>query len=420
MKRTIPQIFTYEGKSYAVGLFWQPLQTGRQQLHFIERTARSLIGGGQFFCTKSGGAPQFGLGFSKRGHKKGQPVATLSIALALKDKPSTLAVFKVKQGWWMAVIRNNLILPEDDFLFEKEDDAKKAFEDLLSLPDWGYKIAPASWNISGTQDMPVGKLLDRVRSVPLQSLASFSSKYIILFALILGLGFYFTKNIFFPKTIPMQKQTHSKKFKPKKISGKTKTGGKFFNPVVQKKIEKPLVSWEKLPDFVEQATLCEKGRSYLVQVIVGWELSEVKCVKNTLTALYKRKNGSLDFIQTAHKTFFPDAKLDILKKGDTALVTLALPQGKTHSAPPVLSKSELEQRLLTFSQRTKQIIRLTSSQKKENPLQKFKVVNFSFSSKIPLREWADILILFKSVRWTEIIWNASKMSWDAKGEIYAK
>ncbi|MBN2675775.1 MAG: type 4b pilus protein PilO2 [Alphaproteobacteria bacterium] len=404
-------------------MFWQPLPSGRQQLHFIERTARSIIGGGQFYCTKSGGAAQFGLGFSKRGHRSGQIVATLSIAQALKDKTSTLAIFKVPQGWWMVVIRNNLILPEDDFLFEKEEEAKKAFQDLFSLPDWGYKIAPATWGIEGTQEILVGKLLDRVKGVPLQSIAGGSGKYLLFAALILGIGFYFTKDIFFPKPLPVPKQNISKKFQPKKIGNpkkqsESKTDLKPAVTKAEKKVQND-GGWHGLPDFVEQATLCEKGLSYLAYPIPGWQFTELNCKDNELKGKYIRRDGSLDFFKTAHKEYFSDAKMVVENNGETVFVSMDLPKAQTRDIPPILPKEDIEARLRTFSQKTKQVISLQETSDQPPTTINFRVVNFTFSSKIPLREWATLLNAFQSVRWYEMSWTLQNKSWTGKGVIYA-
>ncbi|MBN1783749.1 MAG: type 4b pilus protein PilO2 [Alphaproteobacteria bacterium] len=426
-KTTYPQLITVNGKTYAVGLFWQPLPGGSQKLHFVERTARSLIGGAQLYCTKSGGSPQFGLGFTKKGHKKNLPVATLSVAAALKDKTSMLAVFKVKEGWWMVVQRNNLLLPEDDFLFDNEDEAKKAFKDLLSLPDWGYKIAPASWSIDGTQDMEVGNLLERVRPVTLQPLAT-KNHMMLIFALIaLVVGGYFLKPLLFPKPPTMAEMKKKSKFTPKKLPKKNQMGQavdaaestlKAIQHIVS--IEKKKMTWEGLLDFKEHAAFCQNGLRYFGQSIPGWALFELSCDDKELRARYERRGGSLDFFETAYQTYFPQAKMETEGRGSTIWLKLDLPKITKRSIKPLLKSKDIEQRLMTFAQRTKQNILLGSAKKTAEQLGDFEVVNFSFSSKIAVGEWASILYTLGPIQWTEMKWNTQTKAWDGKGIIYAK
>lgn len=429
-KTTHPQLITVNGKSYAVGLFWQPLPGGSQKLHFIERTARSLIGGAQFYCTKPGGSPQFGLGFTKKGHKKNLPIATLSVASALKDKTSILAMFKVKQGWWMMVQRNNLLLPEDDFLFAKEDDAKKAFEELLSLPDWGYKIAPAAWSIEGTQDMALGNLLERVRPVTLQPLASKNHLMLIFAVIALAVGGYFLKPMLFPKPPSMadMKRKHPKKFVPKKLPSKKGTAAQSPDvaaktlKAIQTIVETPKKkeTWEDLPDLKEHAALCQSGLRYFGHPIPGWSLFEVLCDHKEMRVRYERRGGSLDFFETAYKSHFPKSKMTTEARGSTIWLSMELPKMTRRSIKPVFKRAKIEQRLMTFAQRTRQNILLSASKKAAEHVGDFEVVNFSFSSKIPIGEWASILSTFGTIQWTEMKWTAQTQSWDGKGIIYAK
>lgn len=416
--RTIPQIISVGGKQYAIGLFWQPLPGGRQQLPFIERTARSLIGGAQFYCIKTGGTGQFGLGFSKKGHRGNLPVATVSVASALKDKPSTLAVFRVKEGWWLIVVRNNLILPEDDFLFEKEDEAKKAFSDLLPLPDWGYKIAPASWQIEGTQDIELSKLLERtIRPVLLQSLAPKNILFIAALLIGLGIAGYFLKDVFFPKPIPMAKKQIETQFNSKKLAVKNekKQEAGFLKSIQTKAVNAKEVQIKKI-DSVEHARLCQSGWSYFGKIIPGWTLSEFHCTGTNMKVRYERKSGTLDFLTTAKDLYFKEATMEIQNRGGTVWLSVPLPKLKEKEIVPMLRKSEIEQHLMTFAQKTKQTINVLPGEAK---IDNFDVVNFSFSSKISLVDWAMVLKDLGAIFWQEIKWSQQSKTWEVKGVVYA-
>jgi hypothetical protein len=44
---------------------------------------------------------------------------------------------------------------DGDVLFVKEDDAKEQFMSMLSVPDWGRKIAPEEWGIEETEQKSI-------------------------------------------------------------------------------------------------------------------------------------------------------------------------------------------------------------------------------------------------------------------------
>ena len=126
------------GKTYAVGLFWQPLQNEKDYLKEVQQAVQTVVVGANLYCLKKGTAAQYGLGFTRNGQKVGMPAGASGIANALRDKSSAVCVFKVNEGWWFVTIRNNLILAEEDTIYTEENDAKEAFNSMLSIPDWGY------------------------------------------------------------------------------------------------------------------------------------------------------------------------------------------------------------------------------------------------------------------------------------------
>ena len=156
---------------YAVGLFWQPLQDVDDPIPEIRETMEADVGT-NLYTIHYGRAPQYGIGRTDKGHKEGQPAGAIAVLDSLSDKSSFVAVFKVDEGWWFLVARNDLILPEEDILYRTEQEAKDAFYSMMAVPDWGYKIAPSSWNIDDTEEMQAEDLLKNGLQVRLYSLSA--------------------------------------------------------------------------------------------------------------------------------------------------------------------------------------------------------------------------------------------------------
>ena len=99
--------------TYAVSLFWQPLQDTNDPYPEVKETVDNVMEGADLFCVRSGTSPQYGIGNSTEGHKVGLPSAAAAIADIFQDNSSSVAVFEVDEGWWFIAVRNDLILSEE-------------------------------------------------------------------------------------------------------------------------------------------------------------------------------------------------------------------------------------------------------------------------------------------------------------------
>jgi len=449
VKQTIRQVITVDKKTYATGLFWQPLSVGRRQDIIIRQTARSLIGGAQFHCLKTTGAAQFGLGFSSKGHKKNQFVAAASIADALRDKPSSLCAFKVPEGWWLIVIRNGLILPEDDFLFEKEDDAKESFKKLMSLPDWGYKIAPNDWHLDNTTEMTASQLFEKGRPIRLMDLAkkSILKLLLILAGVLLVSAYLFQDTVLRLLLPPPPKPTRP----VVRIKPKTQTNpalAKYGKPkapaikqdnktvsAIKKVIPKapaitftpPPAPWTKIQNPKQFANACELAIKFFNQPVPGWKLSSVVCNSTEIKADFRRKEkGILAMMLKASDALFKSTEFEIEKRGDTATATLKMLPIGLENIPPAEKKETIINRFINFSQRTGFAIKTTyvkdtiKHPKNVMVSTDFSFVNFEFSSKIDIKEWANMLYTLGAIEWREIKWNHDNKEWEAEGRVYER
>ena len=132
-RRTWGTNIELDGVTYATSLFWQPLQNKDDPFTEVGEASEGVMEGADLFCIKQGKAPQFGICASKEGYKSGENVAAVTLATAMADRSSFVAVFKVDNGWWYTCIRNDIILSDGDMLFLNEQEAKDQFLSMLAV-----------------------------------------------------------------------------------------------------------------------------------------------------------------------------------------------------------------------------------------------------------------------------------------------
>lgn len=187
---------TIDGVTYATSLFWQPLQNQEDPFTEVGEASEGVLEGADLFCIKPGKAPQFGICVSKEGFKSGENAAAVTLATALADKSSFVAVFKVDNGWWYTCIRNDIILSDGDMLFLNEEEAKEQFMSMLAVPDWGRKIAPPEWGIEETEYPDLAKLMQQGIRAKLQKIKALrGTKLMVVIAISAIIGLWLLSSI---------------------------------------------------------------------------------------------------------------------------------------------------------------------------------------------------------------------------------
>jgi hypothetical protein len=159
-------------RTYAVGLFWQPSPSGR-----VAQAAReaALQPGQQtdFYCvrpaSKSVAVPQYGLGQSALGHKVGMP--TLAASLANVQPGSWAGAFRLREGTWVIVVRDDLVAPDGDIIFDSDETARERLLQEIALGGVQRIYAPDGWSIPGSDPTPLPLLLQDRTDCRLQPVA---------------------------------------------------------------------------------------------------------------------------------------------------------------------------------------------------------------------------------------------------------
>lgn len=407
------------GKTYAVGLFWQPVQNEKDYLKEVKTAVQTVVVGANLYCLKKGTASQYGLGFTSSGQKAGMPAGASGIANALRDKSSAVCVFKVNEGWWFVTIRNNLILAEEDTVYIEENDAKEAFNSMLSIPDWGYKIAPAEWGIEDTKEIGAIELLSKSQTVDLKSIKESNLKSIFIFLILAGLGWYYYSN------------EQAKKAEMERIERERRMAA------AKKKLQEetpppppPPAPYESITDITDMAKKCTILIVNSTATVPGWDLRDSICIEKNMKSAWKRGYGTAGWIFEAQRygNLQKEMKLSAENSAYNIVTgTIDIPAIKHLNQTPTLTKEEIQKKLNDIFQSLKlATFKLnngkTTVKDPNNPsyIKDYPYTSFSFTDaayRLPL-DWVKLLGDINSIEFTSIKWDNTNRRWTYDGIVY--
>ncbi len=430
------EVITVGKNKYAVGLFWQPLQDVDDPIPEIRETMEADAGS-DLYCIHYGKAPQYGIGKKSKGHAEGISVGGVSVLDALSDKSSFVAIFKVPEGWWFIAVRNDLILPEEDVLYKDEEQAKEAFFSMMAVPDWGYKIAPAEWQIDDTEDLDLIELLKNSFQVRLVSLsAARGTKILLAFAglilIIVGIIVYFIFMLY------DKAATQPMKIEPVQPQAAIQT----VEPTREE--EKP---WEKLVEVNPFLNRCWNYAYQLKSMTVpGWSLNQIVCTPQEITTGWRMswpRGGRIAWLQSAYEEYkFKDIELNINEAGNSATAVIKYDDLPIIASTPTLSLARIRRELTDISQALNMQISMhpqeviiggptPQQQAAAQPGQQlpqgkvYKFLAFSFSTSMDPLAWESFFDKFAALEIIKIQYNPQSESaltenWSYEGRIYEK
>jgi len=409
------------GVVYSAGLFWQPLQNKDDPYTEIEDSAESVLEGADLFALKPGKTVQFGVCASTDGYKKGLNSLAVSISTALADKSSFVAVFKVDNGWWYCCVRNDILLSDGDMLFLKEEDAKEQFMSMMTVPDWGRKIAPEEWGISDTQYINIAALVEEGNKAKLQKIKALRGPKLYALIAVSGIvGFWilssFVSNVLLA---PSKKPIVVAPVRPK---------------VIQKEVVQPIIMpWETSRKPEEILVNCYNDVMQMVKIMPpGWSIGGISCTETGATASWNRKVGRISWVDKAlSESGVKFSTKSISANGNTLIASTSY-SIKTTKTPPYYDAAELKnimndlfQSLAVKIDISDESITMKQPQsnirgrKKSKPIV-YNIVRFSFSASQNPLVWRDILTKFSGLIITNIKYDSISGIWNYEGLVYVK
>ena len=410
------------GKSYAVGLFWQPVQDEKNFMKEVREAVRSVLPAANLVCTRRGSAPQYGLGMTLSRQKAGMPAGAAAVANALRDKSSAVAVLKVDEGWWFITIRNNLILAEEDVVYEKEAAARDAFVSMLSIPDWGYRIAPASWDIEDTVELAAGALLAKgAGGTELKTIRGEVNVRLLLgLALAAGVGLAWWQR--------HDAEQRRKQLEYEEILAEAQEAEEEEDPSLAH-IPAP---YENLMDPLDFAKKCTILVSNTFHPLPGWSLVQATCTEREMAASFRRTYGTAGWIFDAKDFGRLPGEME-LKATDSSynsiLGSIAIPMVRRAAVPPLYDKPTIQKRMSDVFQslridnfRFEDKTETRSNPRDPQDKKSFSYTLFTFTD-VMWRQpiyWVNVLAEMKSVEISTIKWDNTNKKWTYEGKIYEK
>lgn len=394
-------------KEYAVSLFWHPIQNADEPMQEIQDTATNVIEGSDLYCIRKGKRQQYGIGLSEEGHAPGQIAAAAVLADVLSDKPSTVAVFKVEEGWWFITIRNDLILSEEDVLYLREEDAKRAFFSMMAVPDWGYKFAPEEWGLEGTEDRDLASLLNLGRPVKLSPIFGHNKLFYygiaatVVLVVAIGVYFFFAGN---------QSQA-PKAIKPLKTI-------KQLKPVEKKPDE--LDPWHAIPDVNSMLALCEDKIKPFNITVPGWRLNRAICTADSITLKWSRTYGMSHWVRkTLDENGIDYVQLTVTEDANNTLALASIGNIPRKRSVPIYSLQELNLELHDINNATNLGAKFNYSQEQTRN-RTYETMKLSFSSTFAPQMWGILLTKFPGLQINQIEYIPENRTWNYEVTIYAR
>lgn len=405
-------------RDYAVGLQWFGVQEPSKAA--AEARAQAATPGyeADFFCVKPSGAPQFGLGFKVQGHKSGMP--SLAAHLAAVRGGSWIGLFEVAGGWYLVAVRDDGILSECDRFFEDADAARSEFEGFLSQSDWNESIAPSSFDIPGTFEVPIDDLLTGRPSVKLQD-AGRSSMIMRLGLGLIIVGVVVVGGMLYQDRVEQARLQELAEQALREVQDR-------ISP--QEEIIIPPMPWEGRHMAVHELDACVEAVFGFPTDIPGWKVTELICENGRVAAAIDRigtlggglngtaaGGGSITWIRhmVHRKGFHPSVDAPPEGSGNRVRV-----QWQTEGVPtiPVDIKTEKVSvmRQFVLERMESRMVPVTFSQADSNEF--WTGFNFSFQTTADPRGFSDVIGALPGAMMVSTRYDVASGVWSLEGRAY--
>ncbi|MBK68046.1 MAG: hypothetical protein CMP22_07960 [Rickettsiales bacterium] len=314
-------VMLFEGKKYAVGLFW--LVTDELSGPSLAKK-RAKISSSDFYCIRDSVVTQHGFGKLKQGHKMGMPVAGVETADMLVGEWH--AIFKADNGWWYLAVHGDAIAPDGDRFFTSEEEAYNFFMEQCSSYKWPRIYAPADWDVpNATAELFLDRILGQasatnLKPVTLDALfAGRRNKMIAGVGLLIFLGIVFLLSLL-PSFI-----VSNIKEPPPILNVRNLNIGEVRVPPKAKKIEQVVegINVIKIPQPSTVIASCGETISRIIRPLPGWAIADVDCNGSKATVKWSKEGGSLSLL-LANTGVFPQGSIARFESGKF-VVSVAVP-----------------------------------------------------------------------------------------------
>ncbi|MBR5355113.1 MAG: type 4b pilus protein PilO2 [Alphaproteobacteria bacterium] len=415
----IKQVITVRHRKFATGLFWQPMGVGNTARNWAKELTKTSDIKYDFFTEYRS---MIGLASARDGAYSGMASAAAQVVDSLSEFISFLAVFSVDKYFYLVAVRNGIIIR--DILVENEDEARKLFTELSSIPDWGVLIAPSSWGIPKSQEKNISDLIENTNVAKLRQIGLTKS----VLPAVLG-GVLFVLFGIYVLTNPVKKspnqgaklntelaKEYRKQIELKKQEALNK---RLAQDAAVQSFEYP---YDNLPNVIERANLCYKAIAFVMQPIPGWNQTFAKCDGEYVSATFRRDFGTLNDFYEIGGELMPGAIVQQTSE-DEVVVRVKLPALETHTSLDERDSTTVARDVASIFQQINMradINNVTDTVLNNGVAETVNVTEVAASSKLMPAEFMYAFKDFQGVYMTSVSWRANTRLWNYEVIIYTK
>ena len=420
-RELIKQVISVHRKQFATGLFWQPVSVGVTPSNYARQLAKNSEKKYTLFAEYKS---MVGLGDTHDGARLGMPSAAAEIVDSLSEFVSFLGVFKIGSYYYLVAVRNGIIIR--DILLETELEARNLYAELSNIPDWGALFAPQSWGMPKSQEKSLSEVIGfgavaKLRQISLFKALLPSAFFIILF--IIGVVYLLRSPILeniTPKRTAQLNPELAQEYK-RQIELKNAELDKEYN-IVKNEVKPIEYPYNYLPDVMERAKLCYKAMGFVMQPIVGWNQTFVKCDENYVSATFVRDFGTLNDFYTIGGDLMPGAIVQQMSENEI-IVRAKLPQLPTYASLEERDQVTAMRDIASFFQQVNikaNINGVNDTLTNGVETDVVNVIEVGASSKLIPSEFMHAFNGFDGVYMSAVSWNAKTRTWNYEVVIYTK
>lgn len=418
-RELIKQVITVRHRKFATGLFWQPMGVGNTARNWAKELTKTSDIKYDFFTEYRS---MIGLASARDGAYSGMASAAAQVVDSLSEFISFLAVFSVDKYFYLVAVRNGIIIR--DILVENEDEARKLFTELSSIPDWGVLIAPSSWGIPKSQEKNISDLIENTNVAKLRQIGLTKS----VLPAVLG-GVLFVLFGIYVLTNPVKKspnqgaklntelaKEYRKQIELKKQEALNK---RLAQDAAVQSFEYP---YDNLPNVIERANLCYKAIAFVMQPIPGWNQTFAKCDGEYVSATFRRDFGTLNDFYEIGGELMPGAIVQQTSE-DEVVVRVKLPALETHTSLDERDSTTVARDVASIFQQINMradINNVTDTVLNNGVAETVNVTEVAASSKLMPAEFMYAFKDFQGVYMTSVSWRANTRLWNYEVIIYTK
>lgn len=375
-------------ETFAAGLFWQPVPT----VAVAAREARIVASreeiGADLFCVRRQGVPQFALGQTRSGHRPGMRSIAAALANGVGQSDWTGA-FPVEGVWLFVMVRKGAIMPDGDLLFADEAAARAHMDQELGANAGQQLFAPTAWCLAGSRSETLPDLLSRARDARLRPVVRRTRIPLVVVTALLagGAGLW--------------------------VASEQRTPAV---PDVPVQPPPPPPPWHDQPVAASVIRACEAAVGQ-VGFLPGYDLEQVTCGPGGLSAAYRRRSGSVDWLPRASLVTAPDraavvspAPKGLVQRGPgEAPVSYDLLRRRVWGAAETYRlDAEMVEQPMPPSQRAGQAPEVPS----------WRIVSVTLGGRLSPRLLSNLLEGLPTLVMDEVAWTPS--GWRVKGKVYVR